>query len=98
MVRTALAAAVVFGLTAPAPAGKFNAKLSPGDKAPAFEKLEGTDGKTHSLADFKQDVVVLVVTTNHCPVAQAYEDRLVAFAKKYAGDKVALVALNVNAG
>jgi thiol-disulfide isomerase/thioredoxin len=54
----------------------------------------------HSLADFKdKDVVVVVVTCNHCPVAVAYEDRLIALAKKYASEpdgKVAVVAINVN--
>jgi peroxiredoxin len=40
-------------------------------------------------------VVVVVFTCNSCPVATDYEDRLAAFAKKYAG-KVAVVAINVN--
>jgi peroxiredoxin len=40
-------------------------------------------------------VVVVCITCNHCPVAVAYEDRIIAFAKKYA-DKVDLVAINVN--
>jgi len=43
--------------------------------------------------------VVLVVTSNECPFAQDYEDRIIAFAKKYAtGEKarVALVAISVS--
>ena len=50
--------------------GKYNKVLAPGDKAPAWENLEGTDGKKHSLADLKdKDVVVVMFTCNSCPVA-----------------------------
>ena len=80
--------------------GKFNKVLGPGDKAPAWENLEGTDGKKHALADFKgKDVVVVVFTCNSCPVAAGYEDRIIAFTEKYAGKPdsgVAVVAINVN--
>ena len=79
----------------PAGAGKFNKKLSIGDKAPTWANLEGTDGKKHSLADLKdRDVVVVVFTCNTCPVATDYEDRIIAFAKD--NPKVAVVAVNVN--
>jgi peroxiredoxin len=79
-------------------AGKFNRKISVGDTAPGFNNLEATDGKKYGLDDFKdKDLVVLVITCNECPVAQSYEDRIMAFAKKYK-DKVAVVALNVNGG
>ena len=38
--------------------------------------LESADGKSVSLADFKdKDVVVVVVTCNHCPVAYSLELR-----------------------
>jgi peroxiredoxin len=80
-------------------AGKFNRKISIGDAAPSYTGLPGADGKTHSLADLKdKEVVVLAITCNHCPVATAYEKRIIAFANKYAGpeSKVALVAINVN--
>lgn len=96
---------VCFGLIACFPsspravAGEYNPTLSIGDAAPAWEKLPGVDGKTLSLADLKgKDVVVLVFTCNSCPFAVDYEDRLVAFAKKYCTPegKVALVAVNVN--
>src|SRR5262249_19655600 len=36
-----------------------------------------------------------VFTCNSCPVAELYEDRIIAFARKHA-EKVALVAINVN--
>lgn len=85
-------------VTAPAWAGKYNAVLNVGDKAPAWTDLEGVDGKRHSLADLAdKDVVVVVFTCNSCPVATDYEDRILAISKKYAaGQKVALVAINVN--
>ena len=91
-------------LSSPAPAGpgKYNKVLAPGDPAPAWKNLEGTDGKKHSLADLKdRDVVVVIFTCTSCPVAAAYEDRIMAFAGKYATKpdaRVAVVAINVNTG
>jgi peroxiredoxin len=83
----------------PAGAGEFNKKVSIGDAAPDFSKLEGADGKSYSLGDFKdKDVLVIAITCNHCPVAVAYEDRIIEFARKHAGtgSKVAFIAINVN--
>jgi peroxiredoxin len=68
-----------------------------GDAGPAWSKLEGVDGKKHSLADLKDAKAVLVVfTCNHCPVAKAYEDRLNEIERDYKDAGVALVAINVN--
>jgi peroxiredoxin len=80
-------------------AGEFNKRLSIGDAAPAWKDLPGVDGKNHSLAELaSKDTIVVVFTCNSCPFAVAYEDRLVAFAKKHAGadSKVGVVAINVN--
>ncbi len=80
-------------------AGKYNKVLNIGDSAPVWSDLPGVDGKKHALADFKdKDVVVVVFTCNSCPVAEGYEDRIVAFHKKYCGSggKVGLAAINVN--
>ena len=103
MIRSLAAVLAVAGLALlvrPADAGKYNKKLKIGDVAPTWSGLPGVDGREHSLADLKdKDVVVLVITCNHCPVAQAYEGRIVSFAKKFAGgpdSKAALVAINVN--
>jgi len=90
---------VVALVVGPVQAGEFNKKLNIGDAAPAWENLPGTDDKNHSLADLKdKDVVIVVFTCNSCPVAVAYEDRIIALAQKYAGKdgKAALVAINVN--
>lgn len=100
MVRTLTAVFVAVALAAaPAQAGKFNKKLNIGDKAPDFSSLPGVDDKSYSLSDFKdKDAVVVVFTCNHCPVAVAYEDRLIEFTKKHAGEgkKVGLIAICVN--
>lgn len=68
-----------------------------GDQAPAFENLEGVDGEQHSLADYEDSkAVAIVFTCNHCPVAKAYEDRLIALDKDYDDEQLQLVAINVN--
>src|SRR5687767_14851356 len=47
-----------------------------GAAAPDFN-LPGVDGKNHKLADFKDAKLLCVVfTCNHCPTAQAYDERL----------------------
>ena len=68
-----------------------------GAKAPEFQ-AEGVDGKDYCLACASKDakVTVLCFTCNGCPVAMAYEDRLIEFAKKYAGQGVKLIAINCN--
>lgn len=95
MNRYAIAAVAALSLVCSAQA----AKLKIGDPAPKFSGLATADGKSISLADLKdKDVVVVAITCNHCPVAVAYEDRFIEFAKKHCGkdSKVALVAINVN--
>jgi peroxiredoxin len=100
MVRFALALLVAAGcMLGSSQAGQFNKKLNIGDAAPVFTALPGVDDKAHSLSDYKdKDVVVVCITCNHCPVAVAYEDRLIEFVKKHGGPdgKVAFVAINVN--
>ncbi|MFO0935175.1 MAG: thioredoxin family protein [Gemmataceae bacterium] len=81
-------------------AGEFNKVKTVGDAAPVFTNLDGTDGKKHSLDDYKSKAaVVIVFTCNSCPIANSYEERIAALAKKYASGpeaKVALIAINVN--
>jgi peroxiredoxin len=67
-----------------------------GSLAPDFN-LEGVDRKRYSLESFlKSTVLVVVFTCNHCPYSQAYEDRMVAIQRDYAGKGVQLVAINAN--
>ncbi|MDP8243080.1 MAG: redoxin family protein [Candidatus Hinthialibacter antarcticus] len=57
----------------------------------------GTDGKTYTLDDFADaKLLVIVFTANHCPTAQAYEDRIIALHKEYNDKGVALVAVAPN--
>jgi len=99
MIRSA-AAILVAGIAAVGLATAGGAqKLMIGAPAPAFSNLPGVDGKMHSLSQYKKDVLVVAITCNHCPVAVAYEDRMIDFAKKYASgpdSKVDFVAINVN--
>jgi len=68
-----------------------------GAKAPDFAQLPGTDGKHYSLASFAEaKVLVISFTCNHCPYAQAYEDRFTALAREFAPKGVAFVAINPN--
>jgi peroxiredoxin len=78
-------------------AGEYNPVREIGDAAPTWTRLPGTDGKIHSLSDLKdKDAIVVVFTCNSCPYAVDYEDRLIAFHKKFHSRNVAVVAINVN--
>lgn len=73
------------------------AELKIGDPAPSWSGIIGIDDKEHGLSDYGDaKAIVLVFTCNHCPVAVAYEDRLVALQKDYQAKGVQLVAVNVN--
>ncbi len=81
LVRTACAAVVAIGLAAAAPAtvwgGKFNKVLSPGDAAPEFASLPAADDREYAFEDFAAaKVLVLLFTSNPCPVSQAYDERI----------------------
>jgi thiol-disulfide isomerase/thioredoxin len=70
--------------------------LAIGAEAPDFS-LPGIDGKTHTLKDYADaKVLVIVFNSNHCPTAQAYEDRLIKMTNDYKDKGVALVAINPN--
>ncbi|MBC7826187.1 MAG: redoxin domain-containing protein [Chitinophagaceae bacterium] len=70
--------------------------LEVGAKAPNFS-LPGVDGKTYTLASFKNaQILVIVFTCNHCPTAQAYEDRIIQLTKDYSKKGVAVVAISPN--
>lgn len=68
-----------------------------GDKAPDFRDLFGTDGKRYSLASFADTpTLVMIVSCNHCPYVQAYEDRIIAIQRDYKHRGVGFVAINSN--
>lgn len=70
--------------------------LALGESAPDFH-LPGVDGKFYGLSDFADaEVLVVLFTCNHCPTAQAYEERIKAVATDYREKGVALVAISPN--
>jgi peroxiredoxin len=70
--------------------------LAIGAQAPDF-RLPGVDGRSYSLKDFgAARVLAIIFTCNHCPTAQAYEDRIIGLAKEYKDRGVAVVAINPN--
>jgi peroxiredoxin len=80
----------------PAAPAEDHPTLSIGSKAPDF-KLPGVDGKTYSLASFsKASVLVIVFTCNHCPTAQAYEDRVIKLTNDYKAKGVQVIAIMPN--
>jgi thiol-disulfide isomerase/thioredoxin len=70
--------------------------IEPGSKAPDFNLL-GVDGRKHALQDFNEaKVLVIIFSCNHCPTAQAYEDRIITIANDYKPKGVDLVMISPN--
>ncbi len=70
-------------------------KMKTGAMATDFD-LPGVDGKTYMLRYFlNKDILVVVFTCNHCPYAQAYENRLIRLAKEFIA-KAQFIAINSN--
>jgi len=70
--------------------------LKIGDRAPDFSLL-GVDGKTYTLADFKDSPLLMVLfLSNHCPVSHAAETRILPYYAKIMGRGVTAVAINPN--
>lgn len=71
-------------------------RLLMGEKGPDFD-LPGVDGQRYSLEHFcDKNIVVVIFTCNHCPYAQAYEDRLIGMQSDFSDQGVALLAINAN--
>src|SRR5262245_1656676 len=76
--------------TAPVPT------LAIGAPAPDFD-LPGVDGRRYTLASFKDaKVLVIVFTANHCPPAQAYEERIAKLQADFAPRGAAVVLVSPN--
>ena len=70
--------------------------LQLGEQAPDFS-LPGVDGKTHSLAEFADAKLLIVVfSCNHCPFVVGSEDRMNDLVADYAAKGAAMVAINSN--
>ncbi len=73
------------------------ATLPIGAMGPGFEGLLGTDGRRHgfsSLAD--REALVLIFSSNRCPTAKTYGERMNALQREYGPGGIQLVALNSN--
>ncbi|MCD6206356.1 MAG: redoxin domain-containing protein [Candidatus Marinimicrobia bacterium] len=70
--------------------------LDIGAAAPDF-KLIGIDGQYYTLNSFaKADILVIIFTANHCPTAQAYEERIMKLVDDYKDKGVAVVCISSN--
>ena len=69
--------------------------LKIGDQAPAFS-LPATDGKTYSLDDFDDKILVVFFTCNHCPYVIGSDENTRMIADRFAGQGVCFVAINAN--
>jgi peroxiredoxin len=70
--------------------------LAIGAAAPDF-KLLATDGKEYALKDFdKYKILAIIFTCNHCPTAQAYEDRIKQLVVDYKSKGVGVIAISPN--
>jgi peroxiredoxin len=71
-------------------------RLKIGDPAPEFS-LQGVNGHTYSLADFKDPPVLMVIfLSNHCPYSHAAETRLLPLYAEFRTRGLAVVAINPN--
>jgi peroxiredoxin len=67
-----------------------------GKNMPPFH-LPGVDGRTYQSGDFTNAELLLVVfTCNHCPYAQAVEDRIISLQYDYPQAQMQLVAICSN--
>lgn len=87
----------LLALTALSTASAANPPVLPiGAPLPDF-KLPGVDGKTYTPADFAAAKLLMVIfTCNHCPTAQAYEERIKRIQADYQAKGLQIVAINPN--
>ncbi len=70
--------------------------LEIGESAPGFS-LPGVDGKTYSLDSFRESkIIVIIFTADHCPTAQAYEDRIMQLYRDFHSRGVEFVLVSPN--
>jgi peroxiredoxin len=81
---------------APVPAAAELPLMPIGTAAPALN-LPGADGKSYTWDDYKDaKAIVVVFNCLSCPVAKAYEERLIALGRDYASKGVKMVAIMSN--
>ena len=73
------------------------ATLPIGAKGPSFKGLLGTDNRRYGASDFTdREALVLIFSSNRCPTAKAYAQRMNALERAYGEHGVQLVAINSN--
>ena len=73
------------------------ATLPIGAQAPAFEGLLGTDGRHYSRSSFAdRQALVLIFSSNRCPTAKAYGERMNALQRDFGPRGAQLLAINSN--
>ena len=76
--------------------GDDHKTLEIGAPAPVFS-LPGVDGKTYNLDSFKSGkILVIIFTADHCPTAQAYEDRILQLYQDFHSRGVEFVLIAPN--
>jgi len=89
-------AAVSLHAGAPAILADHPAPLAIGSPAPDFS-LPGIDGKTYTLASFKDArALVVIFTAVHCPTAEVYEGRIKQLVADYTPKGVAFAVIQPN--
>jgi peroxiredoxin len=70
--------------------------LEIGASAPPFS-LPGVDGKSYTLDSFRAGkILVIIFTADHCPTAQAYEDRIEMLYQEFHPKSVEFVLISPN--
>ena len=68
--------------------------LGVGADAPDF-KLRGIDDKSYTLDSFRESKILMIVfTANHCPTAQAYEERMKKLSAAFESSQMQMVAIS----
>lgn len=69
--------------------------LQIGEKAPDFN-LTATDGNQYKLSDFKEEVLVIFFTCNHCPYVKSSDETTRETAEKFISQGVQFIGINSN--
>ena len=69
--------------------------LQLGEKAPHFA-LKATDGNVYQMTDFKDPLLVIFFTCNHCPYVKGSDELTRRTAEKFIPKGVKFVAINSN--
>ncbi len=73
------------------------AKTQPAPKVDNFTLVNALTNSPVSLHDFKSEkVVVVIFTSNYCPYAKLYEDRISTLVNQYQGKGVQFLLINSN--